>query len=106
MRVREANVRENTIADILWHENSSMTGHYSVAQLDELVAALELIADEPGRANKTLQMLQLEAKKQVVAGAKSLKSPLRQEKRARPNRSNPLFDWRARQDLNPRPPGS
>ena len=21
-------------------------------------------------------------------------------------RSNPLFDWRARQDLNPRPPGS
>jgi SLT domain-containing protein len=52
-----------------------MTGHYSVAQIDELVAALELIADEHGRANKTLQMLQLEAKKQVVAGVKSLKSP-------------------------------
>ncbi|MGI8896136.1 MAG: hypothetical protein ACR2HE_10890, partial [Casimicrobiaceae bacterium] len=32
----------------------------------ELVAALDLIA-EHGRANKTLQMLQLEAKKQVVA---------------------------------------
>jgi hypothetical protein len=75
MRLREANVRENTIADILWHEHSSMTGHYSVAQIDELVAALELIADEPGRANKTLQMLQLEAKEQVVAGAKSPKSP-------------------------------
>jgi len=27
-----------------------MTRHYSVAQIDELVAALELIADEPGRA--------------------------------------------------------
>ena len=40
---------------------------YSVAQVDELVAALEFIADEHGRANKTLQMLQLEAKKQVVA---------------------------------------
>ena len=39
------------------------------------MAALGLIADEHGRANKTLQMLQLEAKKQVVAGAKSLKSP-------------------------------
>ena len=75
MRLREANVRDNTIADILWHEHSSMTGHYSVAQIDELVAALELIADEPGSANKTLQVLQLEAKKQVVAGAKSLKSP-------------------------------
>src|SRR5438105_3937331 len=67
MRLREANVRENTVADILWHEHSSMTGHYSVAQIDELVAALHLIADEHGRANKTLQMLQLEAKKQVVA---------------------------------------
>src|SRR4029434_6409965 len=75
MRLREANVRENTIADILWHEHSSMTGHYSVAQIDELVAALELIADQLGRANKTLQILQLGAKKQVVAGAKSLKSP-------------------------------
>jgi len=58
MRLREANVRENTIADILWQEHPSMTGHYSVAQIDELVAALDLIADEPGRANKTLQMLQ------------------------------------------------
>ena len=99
-------MRENTVADILWHERSSVTGHYSVAQIDELVAALELITDEHGRANKTLQILQLEAKKQVVAGAKSPKSPQRQEKRARPNRSNPLFDWRARQDLNPRPPDS
>jgi len=69
------NGRKNTIADIPWHEHSGMTRHYSVAQIDELVAALELIADEPGRANKTRQMLQLEAKKQVVAGAKSLKSP-------------------------------
>jgi len=31
------------------------------------VAALEAIADEQGRGNKSLQMLQLEAKKQVVA---------------------------------------
>ena len=60
-------MRENTIADGAWHEHSSM--------IDELVAALALIADEPSRANKTRQTLQLEAKKQVVAGAKSLKSP-------------------------------
>ena len=44
-----------------------MTGHYSVAQIHELVAALEAIADENGRANKTLQMLRLEAKKTLVA---------------------------------------
>ena len=35
--------------------------------ISELVTALDLIADEHGRGNKTLQMLQLEAKKQVVA---------------------------------------
>ena len=39
---------------------------HSVAQIDELVAALDLIADENGRVNKTLQMLQLEARKQAV----------------------------------------
>ena len=60
-------VRESTVADILWHEHRSITGHYSVAQIDELVTALDFIADEHGRGNKTLQMLQLEAKKQVVA---------------------------------------
>ena len=65
MRLREANVRENTIADILWHEHASMTDHYSVAQINELVDALELVADEHGRVNKTLQMLQLEGKKRV-----------------------------------------
>ena len=58
---------ENAVADILWHEHRSMTGHYSVAQIHELVAALESITDENGRANKTLQMLRLEAKKHHVA---------------------------------------
>ena len=74
-------MRENTVADILWHERSSVTGHYSVAQIDELVAALELITDEHGRANKTLQILQLEAKKQVVAGSEvPKKSPTPRKK--------------------------
>jgi len=67
MRLREANVRESTVADILWHEHRSITGHYSVAQIDELVTALDLISDEHGRGNKSLQMLQLEAKRRVVA---------------------------------------
>ncbi|MBK7235994.1 MAG: tyrosine-type recombinase/integrase [Sterolibacteriaceae bacterium] len=66
-RLREANVRENTIADILWHEHAGMTDHYSVVQITELVDGLELFADEHGRANKTLQMLQLDRRKRVVA---------------------------------------
>lgn len=67
MRLREANARETTVADVLWHEHRSITAHYSVGQIEELVNALDLIADENGRGNKTLQMLQLEAKKRVVA---------------------------------------
>lgn len=67
MRLREVNVRENTISDLLWHEHATMTGHYSVAQIEELVASLDLIADESMRANKTLHMLQLETRKQAVA---------------------------------------
>ena len=62
MRLREANVRENTIVDILWHEHRTVTAHYSVAQVEELIDALELICDDTGRVNKTVQMLQLERK--------------------------------------------
>ena len=60
-------MRASTVADILWHEHRSITGHYSVAQIDELVTALDLIADEYGRGIKSLEMLQLEARKRVVA---------------------------------------
>lgn len=35
------------------------------AEFAELVDALELVADEHGRVNKTLQMLQLEGKRRV-----------------------------------------
>ena len=52
---------------MLWHQHATMTGHYSVAQIDELVAALNLIADESARPNKTLHMLQLENRKRAVA---------------------------------------
>lgn len=40
MRLREAGVCEEMIADILWHTHQGMTAHYSVAQMDELVEAL------------------------------------------------------------------
>lgn len=55
----EISVRENTIADVLWHEHAAVTHHYSVAQIEELVGAVDVIADDSGRANKSLQMLQL-----------------------------------------------
>ena len=57
MRLREAGVREETISDILWHSRGTMTAHYSVVQVRELLDALNLITDESNRANANLEML-------------------------------------------------
>lgn len=57
MRLREAGVREETISDILWHTRGTMTAHYSVAQVRELLDALNLITDESNRTNASLEML-------------------------------------------------
>ena len=57
VRLREAGIREETIADILWHSRTSMTAHYSVAQVLELLEALNLIADVSNRVNASLEML-------------------------------------------------
>lgn len=57
MRLRESEVREETIADILWHIRPGMTAHYSVAQVSELVDALNRITDERCRTNRSLAML-------------------------------------------------
>ncbi|MGH8704153.1 MAG: tyrosine-type recombinase/integrase [Burkholderiales bacterium] len=61
MRLREAEVREETIADILWHTRPGMTAHYSVAQVAELVEALDRITDERNRTNRSLAMIAREA---------------------------------------------
>ena len=60
MRLREAGVREETIADILWHTRQGMTAHYSVVQIDELVEALNRITDEGSRINRSLAMIRWE----------------------------------------------
>jgi integrase len=57
MRLREAGVREETISDILWHNRGTMTSHYSVVQVRELLDALNLITDESNRTNANLEML-------------------------------------------------
>ena len=54
MRLREAGVSEATRADILWHSREGMTAHYSMAQVVEIRAALELITDEKHASNVSL----------------------------------------------------
>ncbi len=53
-RLREAGVSERGIADILWHARGSMTSHYAVASIGELVRALELIKNPSGQVNKSI----------------------------------------------------
>jgi integrase len=60
MRLRESGVREETIADVLWHTRRGMTAHYSVAQIEGLVEALERITDERSRTNRSLEMIRRE----------------------------------------------
>jgi integrase len=69
MRLREAGVKEETIADILWHNRRGMTAHYSVAQIVEIRDALELITDERNRFNKSLATLIREKSPQKVPTA-------------------------------------
>ena len=60
MRLREAGVQVGTITDPLWHSTTTMTRHYSVAQIIELHAALEKAKEDSGRWNKSLQTLRRE----------------------------------------------
>ena len=62
MRLREAEVREETISDILWHNRPSMTAHYSVAQVSELFDSLNKISNESDRKNRSLVMIAREAR--------------------------------------------
>jgi len=80
MRLREAGVREETIADVLWHSRRGMTAHYSAAQVRELRQALELISEESGRANASLRMLSQEARAARAQGAqRHVGTPLSQK---------------------------
>ena len=60
MRLRKAGVREEAIADILWHTSQGMTAHYLVAQIEELVEALNRVTDERSRINQSLDMIRRE----------------------------------------------
>jgi integrase len=69
MRLREAGVSEATRADILWHSRQGMTAHYSVAQVVEVRAALELITDEKHANNVSLAS--------IIAAQKNARVPVR-----------------------------
>lgn len=60
MRLREAGVRESTIGDLLWHSHPTVTRHYSMAQIVELHAALEMIREPSKGWNKSLATLRRE----------------------------------------------
>ena len=60
-RLREAGVAKSTLREVLWHANDDITDHYSVAQVIEIHRALELIKDDSGRKNRTLDSLRREA---------------------------------------------
>lgn len=64
LRLREAGQPEHTISDVLGHSRrgTTMTAHYSQAQIVELHDALERIKEDSGRFNKTLQTLIREAR--------------------------------------------
>lgn len=61
MRLREAGVSAAGRRDVLWHSASSITDHYTMAQIMELHDALEKISKPSGGWNKSLQALRAEA---------------------------------------------
>jgi len=56
-RLRAAGVAKETRSDILGHETGDMTSHYSIAEIDELVQAVEKIVHESTSATPTLTLL-------------------------------------------------
>jgi predicted nucleic acid-binding protein len=65
-RLREAEVDERTIGDILWHGAGSITAHYSVAKFFELYNALERLKElkeKTGRRNPSILSLLAEARR-------------------------------------------
>ena len=61
MRLREAGVSDETRDAILWHNKRGMTQHYAVAQVQEVLAALERITSEQHAFNRSLASLAREA---------------------------------------------
>ncbi|HZR03109.1 MAG TPA: hypothetical protein VFA81_08055 [Burkholderiales bacterium] len=61
MRLREAGVADETRDSVLWHNRMGTTAHYAVAQVREVLEALERITDERHAFNKTLTSIARES---------------------------------------------
>jgi integrase len=59
VRLRAAGVREETVADVLWHTRRGVTAHYSPAAVEELSAALALIEAEGSGSAVPVRRLRL-----------------------------------------------
>lgn len=55
-RLRAAGVAKETRSDILGHETGDMTSHYSIAEIDELIQAVEKIVCESTSSTPTLRL--------------------------------------------------
>lgn len=58
-RLRAAGVTKETRKDILGHESGDITSHYSIAEIGELLDAVEKIAYEPTESTPSLTLLRL-----------------------------------------------
>jgi integrase len=63
-RLRAAGVSNETRKDILGHEGGNITTHYSVAEIRELVDAVELIAIESSDSTPSLTLIRIGGSKQ------------------------------------------
>jgi hypothetical protein len=100
-RLRAVGVSMEDREVLLGHATRSMAGHYASVDVGRPLKQADLILNRA----ETRTLLRV-----AIAGAPSLwtKGPAevpQQEKRAH-LRLVTLEDWRARQELNPRPPGS
>jgi len=97
-RLRGSGVPLETRKALLGHANGDITTHYSAAELEELISAVDKIAERSKAQSPTLTVIK---RSKVIVGNVS-----ENEKGLTKKTANPLIKWRARKDSNLRPPGS
>ena len=100
-RLRTAGVPLETRKVLLGHKSGDITSHYSAPELAELIRAANTVLK-----TQESTLLRVVTKQLRWSTAKSRAKVAQKRKRARSFAPNPLIYWRARQDSNPRPPGS
>ena len=101
-RLRSAGVSLETRKLLLAHKNGDITTHYSAAEIGELIAATKSDLRREGHA-------EYHALARGERGKRGRKSRARVAQKAQSQSrrlAKCLIDWRARQESNPRPPGS